>query len=596
MMQPLIATAPLPVPPPTPVAPERRPDIPALTSLRFFAAAAIFVFHSAGYFGFPQCFAIVGTACQSVALGQAVSLFFVLSGFILAYNYPDLAAGGRARFLWARFARLWPAHVASLLLFLAVIRPPLDPFGLAANVAMVHAWIPVARFYFAGNPVSWSISTEFFFYLAFIPLIGGWRRAWRWRFGATLALAVGGVALAAAIRAPLNFIAPGVTGYGLVYFSPLARLFEFVAGMGAALAWERFAPRYRPVPAVGTAVETAALALVGWLLMGSRAGAGSLGAATPLGAHASAWLSSGGLMAMPFAALILVLAFQRGAVSRHLFALPLLVILGEMSYPIYLTHQIGLRHYNGNRVAFDAAAPGVVLYAVVWAVVLCVSYLVWRLVERPSRAWLLSLPLPWLRDTPPAAPPRPQARSRPLGPLAAASALAVLLPLVGYAQLNYPLPTHRAVAAGAVSQAAGASVPDARGVIFADPTAGAQIVLEAAEIERTEADVRVRLTWRAVVEHDLIYTLVARLTDDGANPVAEGDYPQHSRPLRVMAGATWQEYVVIPADAAVQGRATKVGIGRYRPQPGSWLVADRGPRYANGILLLIPLVGGPPSA
>ena len=43
--------------------------------------------------------------------GVAVSWFFVLSGFIIAYNYPELSTNKQRRdFLILRVARLWPVH------------------------------------------------------------------------------------------------------------------------------------------------------------------------------------------------------------------------------------------------------------------------------------------------------------------------------------------------------------------------------------------------------------------------------------------------------------------------------------------------------
>lgn len=53
--------------------------LPQLTSLRFFAAGAIVLFHMSGQ-------GLMPFAAQP-ALANGVSFFFVLSGFILAYNY-----------------------------------------------------------------------------------------------------------------------------------------------------------------------------------------------------------------------------------------------------------------------------------------------------------------------------------------------------------------------------------------------------------------------------------------------------------------------------------------------------------------------------
>src|SRR5690242_12787179 len=79
------------------------PALPALTSLRFLAALAVFLHHAGlfadGFFG--------------------VTFFFVLSGFILTYNYRrTLADGGRGAvwdFYVARFARVYPLHIFALI-------------------------------------------------------------------------------------------------------------------------------------------------------------------------------------------------------------------------------------------------------------------------------------------------------------------------------------------------------------------------------------------------------------------------------------------------------------------------------------------------
>jgi peptidoglycan/LPS O-acetylase OafA/YrhL len=86
-----------------------------LTSLRFFAAAMIVVGHGAGEFGFQL------DADALFALNTGVSFFFVLSGFILYYNYPVLPdRAAVSRFYLARFARIWPLHFFALVLVLIV--------------------------------------------------------------------------------------------------------------------------------------------------------------------------------------------------------------------------------------------------------------------------------------------------------------------------------------------------------------------------------------------------------------------------------------------------------------------------------------------
>src|SRR5579863_1305776 len=87
---------------------ERRP-IRALTGLRFFAALHVVFYHYAvGLLPYPL---------SSVAKNGyvAVGLFFVLSGFVLAYNYADRPMDIRT-FWTARFARIYPAYLLAFVL------------------------------------------------------------------------------------------------------------------------------------------------------------------------------------------------------------------------------------------------------------------------------------------------------------------------------------------------------------------------------------------------------------------------------------------------------------------------------------------------
>ena len=153
--------------------PEAPADLRALTALRFIAAmwVAVFAF-------WPNL--DVGALPNIVAKGYlGVELFFVLSGFILCHVY--LAPYGEKRFsykgfLWARIARVYPLHIATLLgvgaLAFAALAAGMSVDGnilswasLPANLTMMHAWglAPEAGW----NHPSWSISAEWFAYLSF---------------------------------------------------------------------------------------------------------------------------------------------------------------------------------------------------------------------------------------------------------------------------------------------------------------------------------------------------------------------------------------------------------------------------------------------
>jgi len=100
---------------------EHRRQIPALTGLRFFAAFFILFAHACDWIAQFQN-SHVNRYFSFVAM-YGMPLFFVLSGFVIHYNYRDLfLRAGFARavceFAAARFARLYPLYFCFLLLAL----------------------------------------------------------------------------------------------------------------------------------------------------------------------------------------------------------------------------------------------------------------------------------------------------------------------------------------------------------------------------------------------------------------------------------------------------------------------------------------------
>ena len=148
-------------------------DLRPLTSLRFVAAMMIVLLHAGLFFGplWPWLELVPATAVQGV------SFFFVLSGFILTHVYKLKPWLGYGRFIATRVARLWPLHFfATLLLFLFVSGGYMTYSGpgifdrnfvLLFNLGLIQSSIPTTAYVFSWNTVSWSISTEYFFYLAF---------------------------------------------------------------------------------------------------------------------------------------------------------------------------------------------------------------------------------------------------------------------------------------------------------------------------------------------------------------------------------------------------------------------------------------------
>src|SRR5215469_3548515 len=103
------------------MSPSNRPkQLPALTGLRFLAALCVVVsqsIHAMTTAGNPLWSMYLGTLS---AFGMA--LFFVLSGFVIHFNYSEQIREHRWRgtlnFFIARFARLYPLYIVSVVLVL----------------------------------------------------------------------------------------------------------------------------------------------------------------------------------------------------------------------------------------------------------------------------------------------------------------------------------------------------------------------------------------------------------------------------------------------------------------------------------------------
>ncbi len=132
----------------------------------------------------------------------AVDLFFMLSGFILSYVYSNgdgkFGLPEYGKFIWFRFARIYPTHLASLgaMVFLVlcaqlfhVKTTGLNPWShLPFQLTLTQVW-PFVPGEQGGEWVgaSWSISAEWFAYIFLFPLVVFFQRR-RWHSWVSLAL------------------------------------------------------------------------------------------------------------------------------------------------------------------------------------------------------------------------------------------------------------------------------------------------------------------------------------------------------------------------------------------------------------------------
>jgi peptidoglycan/LPS O-acetylase OafA/YrhL len=355
------------------------PKLKCLTSMRVFAALLIVIHHSVPIKEQLLTVPILREMC----LDHGVSFFFVLSGFILTYVYHGLQPAGYRDFFVARFARLWPAHIATLTLGFFLGSYGMQHTGyLALNAAMMQSWWPVSPCYFSYNGVSWSISTEFGFYLAFPFLIRNLRDTWHWKLFGAAALLAALIAISQAAHLTGYDSNPTITYHGLVYVSPAGRLLEFVLGMCACQMFLS-SPGVGGGPIAWTVLEVAATALA----FGNSCSIGLL--MGPIPAANEYLVHSGSLFSM--ALVVYVFARQRGYLARFLSLAPF-VYLGEISFSIYLLHMLV---YNYLRRSMPESV--VLSHLILIPLLFGSAALMHFAVESPMRALLkkwLSKPIP----------------------------------------------------------------------------------------------------------------------------------------------------------------------------------------------------------
>jgi peptidoglycan/LPS O-acetylase OafA/YrhL len=310
-----------------------------LTAFRFLAALAVFLHHMEPYCRLDPRLAKVYQAVLFEGF-SGVTFFFVLSGFILTYNYHGLFASLHRRQLWkfyaARFARIYPVHVLTFLVSLPLsyteffVSSHTALLRAVANLALVQSFIPRADYYFAYNAPSWSLSNELFFY-ALLPLLLWSLHSLRLaRPTRSLGLAIAFLAAAFALtwswRGSPRF-------HWLCYIDPLFRLADFAAGVAIGVTYLSLR-EMRGVSfarTTATLLEIASLVGVGVTVYYARA--------VPYGVRLGSYYTP------VMAAVILIFAFQRGYLAGLLSARPFWV-LGEISFSFYMLHMIVLRYLH----------------------------------------------------------------------------------------------------------------------------------------------------------------------------------------------------------------------------------------------------------
>ncbi|MBJ7466138.1 MAG: acyltransferase [Mycolicibacterium sp.] len=367
----------------------RSGEIKALTGLRFFAAIWVVLFHFRPLLAqaVPDVSSALAPVLDSGA--QGVDLFFILSGFVLAWNYldrmgPSWSTRDTLHFLWMRLARVWPVYLVTLHLAALWIIFTLNVGHVPAENAdtltatsyvrqlfLVQLWFQP---YFDGSSwdgPAWSISAEWLAYLTFgflALVIFRLARATRARSLLLLAFAT--------TLPPVMFLL--ASGQFYTPWSWLPRiLLQFTAGAIACAAVRRLDPSHR----------TRMLAGVGSILLFGAI----VGTLYWLDGHPiPGVMDSGGVVDLLFVPLVVMLSIGSGTLPA-LLSTRILVYGGQISFSLYMVHELVHTAWNWAAEQFElvlAGPAGPWLLTAIFAVTLACSALLYHVVEEPARHWM----------------------------------------------------------------------------------------------------------------------------------------------------------------------------------------------------------------
>ncbi len=364
-------------------------EIKALTGLRIIAAVWVVLFHFRPLLqdaapGFRDALAPV-LNCGA----QGVDLFFILSGFVLTWNYLDRmgwswSTRATVHFLWLRLARVWPVYLVTLhLAALWVIFtlhvghvPSHDVSQLTAvsyvrQLLLVQLWFQP---YFDGSSwdgPAWSISAEWLAYLLFgLLVLVIFRMAHATRARNLMWLAV------AASLPPVVMLL--ISGQFYTPWSWLPRIvMQFTAGalVAAAVSRLRLTDRARR-----------GASYVSVLLLAAIVGLLYLFDAHPL--HGVQ--DTGGLVDVLFVPLVMALALGTGGLP-WLLSTRWMVYGGQISFCVYMVHELVHTSWLWAAEQFQLtlhALVGKLLVAGLLTITFVAAILLFHAVEEPARRWM----------------------------------------------------------------------------------------------------------------------------------------------------------------------------------------------------------------
>lgn len=333
-----------------------------VTGLRAWAVGGVLLVHAGG--AGLNALGPLGRALVDLGASGVVA-FFVFSGFSVAASYD--AAGGFGRYLFLRYFRLAPLYYLWLLLVWTI----LGRQGYWARSLGVAPWswdLGLHALFLHGLTlqtansvlgVEWSLSVEVCWYLLLPFMLWLARRSrfpWMPVLGLILYVALRAVHARRLQSDPLFVFQ--------VAWHPLSYAFSFALGVFA------FVHRSQVVADERRLGVRVALGLFAWQVLSA--------------AYLTRWVVPPLISISLVSALLLLYADSADGLVRALFLSRTVLVIGSLSYGLYLSHLFVL---NFLPPVGDATWAQSARFAAVLALGSALSWVTWSYVEEPSQTW-----------------------------------------------------------------------------------------------------------------------------------------------------------------------------------------------------------------
>ena len=233
--------------------------IDSLQAVRAIAFSGIFVYHAI------RTFPGSGRIYRYIATGPGpwgVSVFFVLSGFLMTYSYwnrePGITLREMALFALKKIRKLYPLHL--IMIFAGVVYSLKQGADfrymekyLVRTILLLQTWFPAG--YQAINTVAWYLSVSLFLYFIFPFLLPAVKRG-------TVKGSAGKIAVVYLLQFAIGYYVSHCTAFDvkwITYCHPLYRTGDFIIGALTASVYVKAGKRKHLSKRACSALEWAAV-------------------------------------------------------------------------------------------------------------------------------------------------------------------------------------------------------------------------------------------------------------------------------------------------------------------------------------------------